>query len=138
MDILRILGMLGIVILHIEGQGGVLKSCGDTPAYWVEVLAYTSVDIFGILSGYLGIHKKNVSSFRAIELAAIVFIYCMLVTVFMKCIFPQNFESLRDIAIGLFPQIEGRYWYITCYIPIAILQPFINKAILCFSEKEHL
>ena len=60
LDIVRIISMLGIVILHINGAGGVLGSCQNVQAKylasnWVEICAYTSVDLFGLLSGYLGL-----------------------------------------------------------------------------------
>ena len=42
-----------------------------------------------------------------------------------------------DIIKGLIPYLLGRYWYIMCYIPIAILQPFLNKMILILSENQH-
>lgn len=145
LDIVRIISMLGIVILHINGAGGVLSSSGNQQmtvsywtAFWVEIMAYTSVDIFGLMSGYLGIYKKKTSCVRILELICIVFFYCVCITVIFKIAFPEMVVGIKGLLKGVFPQIAGRYWYITCYIPIGIFQPYINKAILSLSEKEHL
>ena len=145
LDIVRVISMLGIVILHINGAGGVLDCCQNQQAvglywtaFWVEILAYTSVDIFGLMSGYLGIYKKKTSCVRILELICIVFFYCVCITVVFKIAFPEMVIGIKGLLKGVFPQIVGRYWYITCYIPIGIFQPYINKAILSLSEKEHL
>lgn len=65
LDIARICAMCGIIILHILGQGGVLASCEFNStnywiAWWVEICAYCSVDLFAILSGWLGIYKRSI------------------------------------------------------------------------------
>jgi surface polysaccharide O-acyltransferase-like enzyme len=122
-------------------RGGALKSCETSTAYWVaysiEILAFTSVDLFGILSGYLGIHKKRPGSYRVTELVIIVLFYCVLITAFMRVLFPDSCQGVMGIVTGLFPPIEGRYWYITCYIPIAILQPYINRGVSSLSKEAH-
>lgn len=143
-DILRILSMMGIIILHINGAGGVLNTCRDLQentshwiAFWVEIMAYTSVDVFGLLSGYLGLFKKRNTSYRVIELICIVIFYCLGITLVFLLAFPETVVGIKGLLISLFPQIDGRYWYITCFIPIGLLQPYINKMILALSEKEH-
>lgn len=35
------------------------------------------------------------------------------------------------------PILFGRYWYLICYIPLAVLQPFINKMLLALTKKQH-
>ena len=70
--------MCGIITLHILGHGGVLDSCdfnsaGYWSSWWIEICAYCSVDLFALLSGWLGIYKKKHSVFRAAELLAVVF-----------------------------------------------------------------
>ncbi len=143
LDIVRIISMLGIVTLHINGAGGVLDACEKSRfQYWVfwfvEVIAYTSVDVFGLLSGYLGINKKKSSCYRTLELVCIVFFYCCLITAIFLLSAPDKIDGIKGLLSGFFPQIKGRYWYITCYIPIGIFQPYINKMILSLSEKAHL
>lgn len=143
LDIVRIISMLGIVILHINGAGGVLGSCQNVQAKylasnWVEICAYTSVDLFGLLSGYLGLYKKRKSCYRTLELIFIVAFYCVVITALFLIFLPDKIVGIKAVASGLVPQLKGRYWYITCYIPVAIFQPYINKMILSLNEKEHL
>ena len=94
--------------------------------------------MFGLLSGYLGINTKKSSCYRTLELVCIVFFYCCLITAIFLLSAPDKIDGIKGLLSGFFPQIKGRYWYITCYIPIGIFQPYINKMILSLSEKAHL
>ena len=142
LDVARIVAMLGIIVLHILGQGGVLNRCQlGSPQYaiawWTEICAYTSVDIFALLSGWLGISKKNSSVYRAFELIATVFFYSLLITMAFMALHPAVIGGISGVVKGIIPALEGRYWYITCYIPLAILQPFVNSMLLSLSIKQH-
>ena len=142
LDIARVTAMLGIIILHILGQGGGLNSCRfGTPQYavvwWVEICSYTSVDLFALLSGWLGIYKTKSSVFRVFELMATVFFYSVLITIGFGTARPDLMGGLKDVITGIVPALAGRYWYITCYIPLAVLQPYLNRMLLSLSLKQH-
>ena len=144
LDIVRILAMIGIVVVHIIGHGGILNACVNQRddisywfAYWIDILAYTSVDCFGLLSGYLGLYRKKNTCYRLLELICIAFVYCIVITIVFKLMIPSSVVGVKSLLICLFPIIDGRYWYITCYIPLALLQPYINKSLLTLDEKEH-
>lgn len=142
LDIARIAAMCGIIILHILGQGGELAACdSNSVKYWiswlVEICAYSSVDLFALLSGWLGIFKKSYSVFRALELIMTMLFHSLVITAIFFIMNPQIFDGIGDLLYSIFPFLAGRYWYITCYIPIAILQPFINKMLLTLSNKQH-
>lgn len=142
LDIARCIAMCGIVCLHIIGNGGVLASSSPgTINYWMawflEVCAYSSVDLFALMSGYLGFGHKRFNSYRVFELLITVIIYCILITIGALIIFPKLFGSIKSIIYSLAPVLKGRYWYISCYIPLSILAPFINKGLEVLTIKQH-
>lgn len=142
LDAARICAMCGIITLHILGHGGVLDSCdfnsaGYWSSWWIEICAYCSVDLFALLSGWLGIYKKKHSVFRAAELLAVVLFYSVIITAIFASAVPDLFSGSQDIVNSVMPILAGRYWYITCYIPLAVLQPFINKMLLALSVRQH-
>lgn len=96
-------------------------------AYWVEILAFCSVNLFGLLSGYLGIYSKKKTSARAIELLSISILYCFILTIVFLFINPQM--GMKDIISGLAPFVKKRYWFLYCYLPISLLQSYINDFI---------
>jgi len=105
--------------------------------WWLEVLAYCSVDLFAILSGYLGINSKKKSIYRVLELAVVVAFYCILITLVCRVVNIGNYSGWKRYVVYLFPYLFGRYWYIICYIPLRIIQPYINKMLLSLTEKQH-
>ena len=58
-DLLRILSMFFVIILHCLGKGGVLDAAKQgtaqySSAWFLEAVAYCAVNIFGMISGYVG------------------------------------------------------------------------------------
>lgn len=142
LDAARICAMCGIVTLHILGQGGVLATCQPNSGHywigwWLEICAYGSVDLFALLSGWFGIFKKKHSVFRSLELIGIVLFYSILITVLFLLVKPEVFLGRRDMIMNAFPLWNSAYWYIICYIPLAVLQPFLNRMLMVLSLKQH-
>ena len=132
LDIARIAAMCGVVVLHILGRGGVLTELKPLQAsyvtsWWLEILAYGSVNVFAMLSGILGADSKKKSSYRALELLSIVLLYSVVITVLFYIFSPDLIGGKKGLIFALFPILTKTYWYITDYIPLALLQPYINK-----------
>ena len=63
-DALRLISMFMVVVLHVLGQGGVLKAAknGQYIISWLlEIIAYCAVNCYAIISGYVG--YSDVASF---------------------------------------------------------------------------
>lgn len=143
LDICRILSMFGIVLIHIIAAGGAQNSTSSGSVSfwateWLYICALCSVDVFGMMSGFLGIFKKKESVFRLLELIAVVLFYSAIITICFLILTPTKFNGTMSIIHGLIPPLAGRYWYITCFIPVLLFQPFINKMLLALTEKQHL
>lgn len=132
LDVARIISMLGILVLHILGRGGLLLSYEPTSVrYWVywavEIIAYASVDLFAMLTGWLDVNRTSKpSTFRVFELLTVTISYSVLLTLLFSFFLPQKVIGLKSVLKGFFPMVVGRYWYITCYIPVAIIKPYLS------------
>ena len=144
LDVFRILSMCGIVGLHIMGNGGVLKNT-NIYSYQYPVLLfaysifYLSVNSFALLSGYLSIEKAKVKYQRIIELLAVIIFFILIET---AIIYTFNINNIRaegyvTLLKGLFPFGVGYYWYITCYILLFFLIPYINKLTHNLTQKSY-
>lgn len=63
-DVLRILSMVGIVSLHVIGLGGGEElipegTLSNIIVRYIWIISFISVDVFGILTGYLNCNKKH-------------------------------------------------------------------------------
>ena len=142
LDLLRILSMMGIMMLHALGQGGLLQAAPySSSKHWLfwglEILAYCSVNVFALMSGYLGYGSKKLKSYRVFELLSTVLVHSILLTGIFYIFSPGLFHGVKDILKAFLPMITGRYWYITCYIPVLLLSPFLNLLMESISLKYH-
>ncbi len=141
LDILRIVSMCGIVTLHFLGQGGLLEFNGKmnqyAMAWFLEICAYCSVNLFAMLSGYLCYGKRKFNAHRMIELIGCTLFYTVFITSFFLAVNPAVFNGFKDVVISLFPAIDGRFWYITCFIPLLVLEPFYNVFLEKLTVQQH-
>ena len=144
LDILRIMAMLGIIGLHIIIQGGVLKntniySIKYIPILLLMIIFYISINIFGLLSGYLNAEKKVYKNSRIVELIFIMIFWSFLITFlsYKLNIFNIQSKGLLEFIKNLFPTIAGNYWYITYYIFLFFMIPYMNEYINNISRQKY-
>lgn len=142
LDIARIIAMFSVVVLHVLGQGGVIENSTQWTfkywmLWWMETSALCGIDLFALLSGWLGICSVRKCAYKVVNLFAVVSFYCTVITVTWAIAEPSKFIGITSWANGLAPYLNGRYWYFLCYVPISICQPYINKSILALSVEQH-
>ncbi len=133
-DLLKIVAMMFICILHVCNFGGItqhisLQTYPDNHrmVIFLKCLTYCAVDIYAMISGYLGYNKKFKLSRPVMIWLELVFytLTCtLLITLFSPDILPENawFKSAL-------PVMNGEYWYMTAYFGMVVLMPFLNVII---------
>jgi len=139
-DALRIVAMFQIVVIHSLNQGGILSACNDNivmsrTAWFVEVLFFSSVNIYALISGYVGTNTEFKVS-RIINFWLQVFFYTFFITLFFQIIFPERI-NLKIWFKALFPIISRQYWYISCYFLLMLFIPLLNCGIKNISIALH-
>ena len=146
LDILRIVSMCWIIGLHILLFCGVLEGAGAqygglrcSLVWSLEIIFKSSVNIFGILSGFLYATrpKEKFRSSNVISFVLIAVFYCIIVFAVFRFAYPElyaTFGTVDKLCI-LFPALRGDYWYITCYIFLFFMMPYINPALRNLSKK---
>ncbi len=131
-DALRILSMIMIVILHILGHGGVLKSLsplstGHCTAWILETAAYGAVNCYALISGYVGVASKFKYS-GIINLIFNVVFYSLSITLIFFFVAPETVNS-QIFLEAIFPFAFNTYWYFTAYFCMYFFIPFFNYLI---------
>lgn len=141
MDLLRILSMLLIVFLHSIDHSGVLENaenCGTAMYFYVRftyMLCQVCVNIYVMLSGYFLVTSK----FRLKKLV-ILWMEAVFYSVVIRLIFmltgarPFSIVSLVSCFV---PILTGRYWFITIYVGMYLIFPFLNLLIRAMDRKQH-
>ena len=134
-DLLRILAAFYVVILHSLGHGGAMKAAArGSHQYMVigflEIWAYCAVDLFALISGYVGYSpkEKKLRLSRYFDLWLEVVFYCIIPSLIILVAVPGTITG-RDVLKGLFPVTTGRYWYFSSYTGLFLLIPVLNAAL---------
>jgi len=134
-DLLRIVSMFFVVILHCLGQGGILNNVEINSiqykfAWFIEICAYSAVNIFALISGYVSYSdkEKEVKYSNYINLWIQIVFYGLIVTLIFDLI-NTSLVSKKDYLIVLFPFTNNLYWYFTAYTGLYFIIPFLNNGI---------
>lgn len=141
-DLLRLVAAFYVVILHTFNQGGIIES---TAAYsgqnmlsrMMLIVSYCAVNIFGIISGYVGYREplKKISYSGYLPLWLTVVFYNLMFAGFYAVIDPGSVT--RNTLVGsFFPLLTNLFWYFSAYTFVYFLAPFLNRILYYSSEKE--
>lgn len=144
-NLLKIFAMIGITIIHMFCYNNVLSDTNITKVnlcvfHFESVLTTTSVNLFGIISGYL-LSTKTFKINRVIKIWSQLFSVSMILLVIMTLL-KAPLESLQiktplewfRIVRCIFPFLSKHYWYVFTYILLLFVSPLINLVINVFDE----
>lgn len=141
LDLLRIISMLLIIFLHSIDHSGVLENaenCGTGMYFYVRftyAMCMACVNIYVMLSGYFMVSSR----FRLQKLVTLwmeaVFYSFLLKLAFM--ISGKEAFSLVSLASCFAPILTGRYWFLTIYVGMYLIAPFLNALIHSLDRWQH-
>lgn len=138
-DALRIVSMLMIVILHVNGQGGVMWSVEPHSLRWYvvwfgEIAAVCCVNCYAMISGYVGgSTSRHYTNFVMLWLQ--VTFYTVGITAIFACVSPELVSS-EQWHMALLPVTTRQYWYFTAYAIMYLFVPAFDKAIASLSRRQ--
>ena len=127
-EALRVVAMLMIIAYHYVIHGTAIETGGGGTKVFLECVSLwgkAGVNLFCLIMGYFGI-RSEFKIKKVIQLEAQVIFYSLF-GLCIALIFKSKL-SFSAIVVTLFPIIFNQYWYITAYIMVYILSPFLNKA----------
>lgn len=141
LDILRILSMTGIVALHVIGLCGGIEilpngTLSNVILRYIFIISFISVDLFGIMTGYLNCNKRALRWERIIDLLVLVVFWSVIITFILGFLNDNILIGWKDYAVSLFPALKGRYWYITSYVFVYFMIPYLNRFIDTMDKNE--
>lgn len=129
-DLLRTVSMFMIVVHHVLLHGGILehadqRSVHYLAAWFLEIFGVCAVNVYGMISGYVGYgHKHRFSRF--LELYLQVIFYTVITTAVFHFMRPEMVTE-ETILHAVFPFAFDMYWYYTAYFCLFFLMPFLDR-----------
>lgn len=137
LDLLRLVLMYMVCVLHILGQGGMLnatvKGSANYAIFWfLEIIAYSAVDTFALISGYTAKNQK-LKYEKIVNMWFQAFFYSFILTLFFVITGIAKFIPKEMIKLA-FPVTFQSFWYFTAYFGLFLVIPILNKFIFSISE----
>ncbi len=133
-ELLRIVSMIAIVAIHYFSHG--VREAGDLSLgganeFWFQLLI--NAGRFGVLcfvmtTGFFMVNKKAKLS-SVFKLAAKVWFYAWAFLLAVLIFSGMKDLSLKSLVKSAFPILFKQYWFITTYLMLYMLIPFLNKFI---------
>ena len=139
-DLFRIIAAFLVTILHVLGQGGILKSASPSGInYWIawflEICAYCAVNCFALISGYVMVNK-TIKAKNIIGLWFQVLFYSLMFTALFFAFLPES-RSIKNLIVAVMPILGKQWWYVSSYFALCFFIPFLNKAINNISQQTY-
>lgn len=138
-ELLRIISMLMIITWHIIVHGNVLANTQNPILYFlVEILKFIiiiHVNLFVLITGYFNCKSKFKLKKSLKLVLESVFYYLAICIIFQK-IGLVKFSAANWIR-NIFVNSYQDYWFLSNYIVLYFLSPYINKFINNSTQKEH-
>ncbi len=143
LEILRIIAMIFIISFHLSRHGfdGVTFALSNPNSYFLYflgILGKLGVDIFIIISAYFMI-KSKFHFRKLLILGGSVYFYSIaFLVIFTLFLTPALPTTMLDIVKCILPISHEAYWFITNYIVLMLLSPFLNMFINKLSKETYL
>lgn len=133
-ELIRILAMFLIVLHHsiVHGVCDVSDNLSNVSAHWLNGgVAYVlgsggkiGVFLFVLITGYFMLYSK-ISLGKIIKVWFPVFFWSVLLFICFDLF--ESGWNLKSFVRAIFPIIFGEYWFMTTYVFMYLLIPFLNK-----------
>lgn len=140
LDLLRILCMLMVVSLHYYGHGSLIggQLADGSPNWFLGNLLYpfslVAVNCFVLLSGYFQCGSRFKLK-RVVSTWVQVAVYSVGLYVVVKLLLGGL--SLMELVKSALPVITKQYWFVTAYLLMYMVSPFLNCGIAAMGKRLH-
>ena len=141
-ELLRIICMILIVVFHFSVHGGYYsESAGTLPFNSVIIDLFglggrLGVNIFVLISGYFLINSK-LKPKKLLTLFSQVWFFSISIYLIFLISGGISF-TWGSFLCSIFPVVTSQYWFITTYIGLYLLSPFINKLLKKLTKQGHI
>lgn len=144
LELLRCLAMMMVIVLHYLGKGGLLpeltgESLGSvgTAAWLLEAFCIVAVNLYMLISGYF-LCTSSFKLSRLLQLLIQVWLYSAVFGMIGAAtgIIRETPVDTHYFLTLMFPVSMEHYWFLTAYVFLYLLLPFLGVAVKRMSRQQ--
>ncbi len=144
LELLRCVAMMMVVVLHYLGKGGLLpdltgKSLGSAgmAAWLMESFCIVAVNVYMFISGYF-LCTSHFRLSRLITLWLQLWLYSVTFGILgvLTGVVTETTVDTHYFLTLLFPVSMGHYWFMTAYVFLYLLLPFVGTAVKKMTKQQ--
>lgn len=139
-EILRIISMLCIICFHYVYKSGYIVENLSINSFFIKIFWFFGefgVNIFMLIMGYFMVHGKFSFKKLICLILEVDFYYLISMYIANKLGISKIEPSVRSYVLLFFPTIINKYWFITAYILVYIISPYLNILIKNMEERTY-
>lgn len=139
-ELLRTLSMFFIVCNHFLGHCLNLQDYDMTDSnrfvlWFFRGVCYMGTNLFILISAYFQSKSRFKAKSLLLLIAQVLFYSILLYLISVLCgITHFSYISLTKV---LFPILSSSYWFVTCYVGLYLLSPYLNRFITIFTQRQY-
>lgn len=143
-ELLRCIAMMMVTVLHFLGKGNLLGNLESADmgavgvsAWLLEAFCIVAVNCYMLISGYF-LWKSEFRLEKLIKVLIQVWTYSVVLglVAYFAGLVEASEKGLHYFLMLIFPISMGHYWFMTAYVFLFLLLPFVGRAVREMSEKQ--
>ncbi|MGL4972656.1 MAG: acyltransferase, partial [Culicoidibacterales bacterium] len=136
-ELLRIVSMVMVVTLHVLLFTGAQKTTGTNFyfAHFLKSCSIGAVTLFVLITGYFSTSLKEIPIKKLKVIWKQIAFYAIGIALILLIVNPSIF-SVNTIIKTFLPIISMNYWFISAYLVLMCLAPYINKLLMQLTKQE--
>ncbi|HBA48118.1 MAG TPA: hypothetical protein DCZ91_10045 [Lachnospiraceae bacterium] len=144
LELLRCLAMMMVVIMHYLGKGNLLADLTEPQltgtelaAWFLECFCIVAVNIYMFISGFF-LCTSSFKVSRLIQLWLQVWVYSVGIGLLgaLTGVMAGTDVDIHFMLTLLFPVSMGHYWFMTAYVFLYLLLPFVGTAVRRMDKRQ--
>lgn len=144
LELLRCVAMMMVIVLHYLGKGGLLANLtGESPgsvgtaAWLLEAFCIVAVNLYMLISGYF-LCMSSFKLSRLLQLLLQVWLYSVAFGIIGAAtgIIRETAVDTHYFLTLIFPVSMEHYWFLTAYVFLYLLLPFVGMAVKRMSRQQ--
>lgn len=150
LDLLRCVAMMMVVVLHYLGKGGLLPELHQpwgapeqatgvygVAAWTLETLCIVAVNVYMFISGYF-LSGSAFKLSRLLQLYIQVWAYSVVFGLVgaLTGVVAETATDTHYLLTLVFPVTMGHYWFMTAYVFLYLLLPFVGMAVRQMTKRQ--